>query len=310
MKQIEPQGKAFIEKYEVERIIVDSDFDGVICGALLRKVFPKVEIIQSKASEIQEGVIDHLITSKTLMADLRFSPKCGYFFDHHESNRPESGFIGEWKLVDSAAQVIYSYFQDAADFSDFDALMMEINKFDSGNISLEDFLNPNDTYKLALIISRDKKYFNLLLIELLSRMSLHKVCKHPYVKEKIDRYLALRSEMSDYVMKNSEIINDVVFVNLRSYKLQEKMTSYVYTAEHTKSKVIVVEKPHEREGWSKIRLYRNNFHTVNNDINLLEIAKKISPKTAGGHKGACGFNIEGDLDKAKLVGYIQAALKS
>lgn len=310
MTEIKPQGKSFLEKYEVERIIVDSDFDGVICGALLRKVFPKVEIIQSKASEIQEGAIDHLITKKTLMADLRYSPSCGYFFDHHESNRPETDFIGEWMPVDSAAQVIYSYFRDVADFSDFDPIIAEINKFDSGNISLEDFLHPNDTYKLALIISRDQKYFNLLLIELLSRVSLEKVCEHPFVKEKIDKYLTLRGEMSEFVRKNSEIINDVVFVNLRNYQLREKMTSYVYTAEHINSKVIVVEKPHEREGWSKIRLYRNNFCAVKNVINLLEIAKKMSPKTAGGHKGACGFNIEGELDKIKLEDFIRHSLKS
>lgn len=310
MKQTKSQGKFFVENYIVERIIVDSDFDGVICGALLRKVFPKVEIIQSKASEIQEGKIDHLITDKTLMADLRYSPLCGYFFDHHESNRPTSSFIGGWMPVDSAAQVVYSYFRDVADFSDFEPLIDDINKFDSGNISLEDFLNPNDTYKLALVISRDQKYFNLLLIELLSRMSLGKVCEHPFIKERIDRYLALRGEMSEFVRQNSEKVRETVFVSLKDYKLEEKMTSYVYTAEFTDSKVIVVEKPHEREGWSKIRLYRNNFYTGINDINLLEIAKKMSPDTAGGHKGACGFNIEGELDKVRLVGYIQGALKS
>ena len=310
MKIIKPQGKSFISKYEVDRIIVDSDFDGVMCGALLRKVFPKVEIIQSKASEVQEGQIDHLINSKTLMADLRYSPLCGYFFDHHESNRPEVEFIGEWKPVDSAAQVIYSYFQDVADFSDFEPIISEINKFDSGNISLEDFLNPNDTYKLALIISRDHKYFNLLLIELLSRMSLKKVCQHPFIREKINKSLSLRGEMSQYVKKNSEKIDDVVFVDLRNYKLKEKMTGYVYNAEHINSKTIVVEKPHKLGANNMIRLYRNSFFEGKNDINLLEIAKKMSPATAGGHKGACGFSIEGELDKAKLAGYIQDALKS
>lgn len=310
MKQIKPRGKSFVENHKLDRIIVDSDFDGVMCGALLRKVFPKVEIIQSKASEIQEGKIDHLITNKTLMADLRYSPLCGYFFDHHESNKPDKQFIGEWMPVESAAQVIYSYFQDVADFSDFEPIIHEINKFDSGNISLEDFLNPNDTYKLALIINRDQKYFNLLLIELLSRMSLEKVCQHPYVKEKIDRFIALRGEMSDFVKQNSEKNGDIVFVNLKNYKLKEKMTSYIYTAEHIDTRVIVVEKAREFGGLSKIRLYRNNFYQGKNDINLLEIAKKMNPESAGGHKGACGFSILGELDKVKLAGYIQDALKS
>lgn len=310
MSQIKPRGKEFVTNHKVERIIVDSDFDGVMCGALLRKVFPNVEIMQSKASEIQEGRIDHLITKRTLMADLRYSPLCGYFFDHHESNRPNEEFIGEWSPESSATQVIYSYFKDAADFSDFEPILDEINKFDSGNISLEDFLNPNDTYKLALIISRDQKYFNLLLIELLSRNKLKKVCLHPFVKEKIDKYFELREEMSDYVKNNSEIIDNVVFVDLSNYTLKEKMTSYVYTSEFRDSKVIVVEKPHEREGWKKIRLYRNNFFDGLNDVNLLKVALKMSPDTAGGHTGACGFNIEGDLDRVKLNSYLHDALNS
>lgn len=305
MPQIKPQGKNFVKKYRVERIIVDSDFDGVMCGAMLRIIFPEAQILQSKASEIQEGKIDDLITKETLMADLRYSPKCGYFFDHHESNKPNHEFIGEWSLVDSAAQVIYSYFGDVGDFTNFEKLINDINKFDSGNITLEDFINPSELFQLALIINRDEKYFNLWLIELLAKFSLKEVCSHPFVSEKLNKFKKARKEMSTFIRENSVVVDGVVFIDTQGFPLKEKMTSYVFTSEFSEAEVVVVIKPHEQEGLKKIRLYRNNFFNKRKEINLLEIAYKISPKTAGGHKGACGLNLPSayrveDLQKVVL----------
>jgi len=291
MLEIKPQGKNFVSKYQVERIIVDSDFDGVMCGAMLRIVFPNAQILQSKASEIQEGKIDHLITKKTLMADLRYSPRCGYFFDHHESNKPDNGFVGEWSLVDSAAQVIYSYFGDIGDFTNFRELISDINKFDSGNITLEDFKNPSELFQLALVINRDEKYFNLWLIELLAKNPLKEVCSHPFVLQKFEKFQKARKEISSFVRENTLVSEGVAFIDTQNFQLKEKMTSYVFTSEFPDAQVVVVVKPHEQEDLKKVRLYRNNFFDKQKEINLLNIAYKISPKTAGGHKGACGLNL-------------------
>jgi len=305
MSQIEPQGKSFVKEYQVERIIVDSDFDGVMCGAMLRIVFPNAQILQSKASEIQEGKIDDLITKKTLMADLRYSPKCGYFFDHHESNKPDHGFIGEWSLVDSAAQVIYSYFGNVADFTNFKELISDINKFDSGNITIEDFNNPSELFQLALVINRHEKFFNLWLIELLAKFTLSEVCDHPFVIQKFERFKNARKEISAFVKKNTIVADGVAFIDTQDFPLKEKMTSYVFTSEFPEAEVVVVVKPHDQEDLKKVRLYRNNFFNNNKEINLLNIAYKISPKTAGGHKGACGLNLPSsysieDLQKVVL----------
>lgn len=309
MSYIKPQGKRFVKEHQVERIIVDSDFDGVMCGAMLRIVFPSAQILQSKASEIQEGNIDHLITNKTLMADLRYSPLCGYFFDHHESNKPNDGFVGEWSLVDSAAQVVYSYFRDAGDFTNFADLIDDINKFDSGNITLEDFKNPSDLFQLALIINRDERYFNLWLIELLSKFSLIEVCNHPFVIQKFERFNIAREEISVFVRKNTILADGVAIIDTQNFQLKEKMTSYVFTSEFPEAEVVVVVKPHGQEELKKVRLYRNNFFNKEKNLNLLEIAYKISPQTAGGHKGACGFNLPANYGIEELQKVVLKELK-
>lgn len=310
MSNVKAEGEAFLKKYKVERIIVDSDFDGVICGAMLRIVFPEAEILQSKASEIQEGKIDHLINKKTLLADLRFSSLSGYFFDHHESNKPTNDFIGAWSPEPSAAQVVYSYFEDVGNFSNFTPILSDINKFDSGNISLEEFDNPNETFKLALVINRDETFFNLWLIELLAKFPLPKVTSHPYVKSRIDRFIEKRVLMAKYIEDNSKITGEIAIVNLMNYDLNEKMTSYIYNAQFPSAKVVVVIKPHEVKGNYKIRLYRNNFYEGDKNLDLLKIAKEMNPVTAGGHRGACGFNTDGELDEKKLIQLINDQLIS
>jgi len=309
MAQITAGGKNFISKYHVERIVIDSDFDGVMCGAMLRIVFPKAEILQSKASEIQEGKLDHLLNSKTLLADLRYSPLCGYFFDHHQSNKPETAFIGAWSPEPSAAQVVYSYFKDAGDFSNFDGLLDDINKFDSGSLSLAEFKNPNKTFQLALVINRNEQYFNLWLVELLARFPLEKVCEHPFVSKRIERYFSKREQMEEYVRDNSQVSGEIAVVDLVNYTLDEKMTSYVYTSQFSEAKVLVVIKPHDEKSLVKIRFYKNNFFVNDDDLNLLDIAKKISPDTAGGHKGACGFTLKADFDREELIARLKEDLR-
>lgn len=309
MFPIVSQGKAFLSKYVVERIIVDSDFDGVMCGAMLRIVFPEAEILQTKASDIQEGLVDHLINKQTLLADLRYSPLCGYFFDHHLSNQPEGEFVGVWSPEPSAAQIIYSYFKDAGDFSNFENLIEEINKFDSGNLTLDEFRHPSDLFQLALVINRDEAYFNLWLIELLSKFSLENVCYHPFVQKRVRKYLDARERMEKYVQINSTISGEIAFVNLRGYVRDEKMTSYVFTSQFPEASVVVVVKPHEDDKFVKVRLYKNNFFVQDEDLDLLRIAKTISPDTAGGHKGACGLTLGSGFDKERLLEQISFLLK-
>jgi len=304
------EGKNFISKYSVTRIVVDSDFDGVMCGAILRLVFPRAEILQSHASEVQEGKIDHLLNKKTLIADLRYSPKVGFYFDHHESNRPSTGtrFIGSWKPFGSATHVVYDYFKDAVDLSGFTEYIQIIDKFDSGQLSLEEFQYPTPLVQLALVISRHEKFFNLYLVEMIARFGIEKTCNHPFVKEKLDNYLKIRTELESYIRNNTKD-DDIVLVDISGYKREEKITSYLYTSQFPKARMLVVIKPHEKDNYRKIRFYRNNFYEKNSELDLLRIALKISPKTAGGHKGACGFSLKADFDRRELVEQIKQELQ-
>lgn len=286
----------------VKKIIIDSDMDGVMCGAILRNVFPDAQIFQSKATEIQEGRIDHLIDKSTLMADLRYSPLAGFYFDHHESNKPTTEFVGSWKPYDSAAHVIYEYFKDYADLSKFEKLLPDMDLFDAGKLTIEDFRNPSKLVQLALVVNRDDKDFNLKLVEDLAKKDFEEVFQQENIQARIKKYQEVKSSLLEYCVNHSEVDSEIVYVDLRQFKSDEKMASFVFTSYFEDADMIVVLKKHRKEGFVKVRFYRNNFFKTDSDLDLLKIAMIISPETGGGHKGACGFNISEDrIDEMKRI---------
>ena len=132
-----------------DRIIADSDLDGLCAAAVLKSFNPDAEVIFSHAALVRSGKMDDLITSTTAMVDLPFHPSCGWYLDHHQTNRPtkeeeknflESGGICNWEAAPSAARVAYDLLSQMIDLSHLEEIMPIVDALDSGGISLEEFL--------------------------------------------------------------------------------------------------------------------------------------------------------------------------
>ena len=109
-----------------DRIIADSDLDGLCAAAVLKSYNPDAEVIFSHAALVRSGKIDDLITKSTAMVDLPFHPNCGWYLDHHQTNRPTneeekdfiaSGGICNWEASPSAARVAYDLLSQSIDLS-------------------------------------------------------------------------------------------------------------------------------------------------------------------------------------------------
>ena len=46
---------------DIRRIVTDSDLDGVVTGAILRRWWPDAEIIFGHPGELRAGLLDHCI---------------------------------------------------------------------------------------------------------------------------------------------------------------------------------------------------------------------------------------------------------
>ena len=79
------------------RVVADSDFDGLCGAAILKKFNPSAEIIFSHAALIRNGAIDNEINKNTVIVDLPFHPNCGWYLDHHQTNKPSNEELIEFE---------------------------------------------------------------------------------------------------------------------------------------------------------------------------------------------------------------------
>jgi len=140
---------------EIRRIVTDSDLDGVVTGAILRRWWADAEVIFGHPGELRAGVFDEVIDRWTAVCDLPMHRNCGLSIDHHQSNRPE-GDDGDsmiiWKESPSAARIAYDVFSDRIDLSDFEDLLGWVDKLDSGAISHEEYLSDSPVLWLSRVI--------------------------------------------------------------------------------------------------------------------------------------------------------------
>ena len=84
---------------QFDKIVADSDFDGLCGAAILKKFNPDAEVIFSHAALIRSGSFDGLIDSKTAIVDLPFHENCGWYLDHHQTNKPSTEELSSLSLI-------------------------------------------------------------------------------------------------------------------------------------------------------------------------------------------------------------------
>src|SRR3989304_7289668 len=191
-------------KYPITKLLIDSDLDGILCGAMLRIVYPKAEVITADATAIQMGEFNSRIDKNTVICDLKYVEGCGLYFDHHISNKPLSDkFPGRWRNTDSAAHVVYDYYRKDFDLSHFDEIIPEADKFDMGKITLTEVLEPNPVIQLGMSIRRDDEEFNLHLLELLAKKEFKDVVADPWVQQVLTENRESRNRVLTYLIKHA-----------------------------------------------------------------------------------------------------------
>ena len=140
---------------EIRRIVTDSDLDGVVTAAILRRWWTDADVIFGHPGELRAGVFDGVIDRQTAVCDLPMHRDCGLSIDHHQSNIPEGG-VGDsmiiWRESPSAARIAYDVFSERVDLSDLKDLLEWVDKLDSGAISHEEYLSDSPVLWLSRVI--------------------------------------------------------------------------------------------------------------------------------------------------------------
>src|SRR3954463_13457289 len=94
------------------RLVTRSDFDGLVCAALLKELDILDDILFVHPKDVQDGKVE--LTANDITTNLPWRPEVHLSFDHHSSELQRVGEIAGNRVMAadaaSAARVVYDHF--------------------------------------------------------------------------------------------------------------------------------------------------------------------------------------------------------
>ncbi len=211
------------------RLITRSDFDGLVCGALLKEA----GIIDSwkfaHPKDLQDGLVK--VNENDCLANVPFVDGCGLWFDHHSSEHERLELTGKYKgesrLTPSCARIIYEYYGGQQRFPQFDEMMEAVDKVDSGNLTVEEVLNPKGWILIGFLMDprtglgrwREFTISNYQLMEKLidacRTMTTEEILNLSDVRERIEVYFEQAEKFKEMVAKYTKVDGNLIISDLR-----------------------------------------------------------------------------------------------
>jgi len=214
------------------RLVTRSDFDGLVCGALLREVGLVDEIKFAHPKDMQDGKVQ--INENDITTNLPYVEGVHLAFDHHSSeirrlgNKPPYNFIND-PTAQSAARVVYNYYGGAQRFPNIrEDLLTAVDKADAAQFNREDILNPGPWELLNFIMDsrtglgrfRDFAISNYQLmmnfIDWLRTMTPEEIVQLPDVKERIELYREQEAMARQQIQRCAREDGNVLVLDLRN----------------------------------------------------------------------------------------------
>lgn len=214
-------------------LITRSDFDGLACAALLEEAGVIDTYTFAHPKDVQDGKVE--VTRNDVLANVPYVPGCALWFDHHSSEEERLMMLREVKFegrslpAPSCARVIYDYYGGASRFKKFDdsGLMWAVDKSDSGDLTMEEILNPSGWILLSFIMDartglgryRDYRISNLLLmkdmIKYCRTMRMEDILELPDMKERVSRYFSQEEKYESMLKDHTKADGNIIIIDLR-----------------------------------------------------------------------------------------------
>ncbi len=213
------------------RLVTRSDFDGLICGVILREegIVDSYKFVHPK--DVQDGKV--LIDENDILANIPYWPGCGMWFDHHSSEEDAKmllteDFKGESRKEKSCARIIYDYYNGREKYPQFAEMLEAVDKSDSGDLTIDEIQNPQGWILLSFImdprtgLGRYRDYrisnYNLMeqLLEFCRTMTIDEIMANPDVAERVKKYKSHKPKYEKQLKKYSKVHKNCLVIDLRS----------------------------------------------------------------------------------------------
>ncbi len=213
------------------RLVTRSDFDGLVCAVLLKRLDLIDEIAFVHPKDVQDGAVP--IGPGDITTNLPWSPGAHLVFDHHHSETLRTDGTAPNHVIDpeapSAARVVYDHFGGAERFPEVSAeLMRAVDQADSAAYSLEEILEPSGWTLLNFLMDsrtglgrfRDFRISNYqLMMQLIDECIHHheadQILELPDVRERIALYREQATLFEAQLERCTTLRGEVAVVDLR-----------------------------------------------------------------------------------------------
>src|SRR3954447_7283932 len=216
------------------RLVTRSDFDGLVCAALLKDMDLLDDIKFVHPKDVQDGLVE--LGPRDITTNLPYVPDVHICFDHHASETTRVGNGNGNHVIDpaarSAARVVYDHFGGASRFPGISTDMMEaVDKADSASFSEEEILHPKGWILMSFLMDprtglgrfHDFRISNyqlmMQLIEECMRLSIEELLETPDVKERVDLYRAHEPAAVEQIQRCAEVYDNLVVLDLREEEI-------------------------------------------------------------------------------------------
>lgn len=308
--------------------LLDADLDGIVCGAILKKIFPTIKTFQFGAPKaIKNGVFSDFgkvikIPKGTIVADLPYVNGSLMWFDHHAGcTEYEQEAPGERKQTPSCARLVANHFN----FTEFEELLDETDRLDHHGASLADDENPKGVYLLYKAIDADwfkpnAQEINSKIINALYQGGLNKALSDKKVKRNYEYFLNNSGSVIESIKKSIVPTNDnIMIMDLRGAKIDDPSVSRVFKDIHyniAPNKNVSIKIYYENKEHTQIKFQLGKSlinRTSKINIGDILVDGKVHYKklyNAGGGSGAGGLTLDFSKFRKWYISNNKTELKS
>ena len=216
---------------EIYTLYTRSNFDGLVCAALLKEIgiIDDVKFVHPK--DVQDGKIQ--LGPTDITASLPYCSGVYMAFDHHSSEAVRTKDVKENYIIEpaapSSARIIYEYYGGEDRFSShlYD-LMEAVDRADCTSFSEEDVLNPKGWVLLNYLmdprtgLGRFRHFnisnYNLMmkLVDLCSQKSIIEIMEDPDIRERVDLYFKEQNSFIEQIKRCTTVDGKIAVLDVRN----------------------------------------------------------------------------------------------
>jgi len=307
------------------RLITRSDFDGLVCAAILQELGIIDDILFVHPKDVQDGKVP--VTADDVLANVPFVKGCGLWFDHHSSEAQRLELLGAFKGAcepePSAARVIANYYSKDPAHADklarFDELLMVVDIADAAQFTEVDILDPQGWMLLAFIADPRtglglKKNFTVSNFELMRRLpellrtqDAETILSMPDFADRVVVYREENQRYKKFLLANARIRGDAILLDFRGMDdtpSGNRFLEYVVFPDKNISVRVM-------DGRLRERAVISVGHSIINRTSTVDVGALMAVYGGGGHAavGTCQVPYaEADRVVAEVLEAINSAL--